>query len=788
MKTHLSIRSTLLIIIGLLNLMIASQVGISVYRAWMNHIYSGRLRENTTIVNLLLKAESALSIERGMAMAIVYALPDARQSLRDEITSSRTEADSALDKALLAIAENSDPDVQKAYSDVLERRKAMQLERRELDDSVRDDRHPESGLPVRIFESETSLTSSIAKLIDVYSRPYLLYNPAAARQIRFSVVIWNIMEYSGREYAIIGQAIAENRFLTLDETQELLTWQGRIQYSWDIANTAIITSNWAEQVRPAMEEAQTQYFMAFEQVKSVFSETPVRNGHPNYPISSTMWLGLASQAVDSLHSMTEAVLKINQLYVDKANSDAERSILINAVWFLAVILLSYYSWRVIVMRVIRPVNSMVDTLYKVTHSEDRERQPLSGDQDEIGKLAAVLQVFQENSRQLAKERDKAQAASIAKTEFLANMSHEIRTPMNVVLGLSSILGRSRPLTEQQQEFIKTLQLSAESLLSLINDLLDFSKTETQAFEIEKIPFNLHDLVEDVIALMSVKAQEKGLNFVTDIERIRNIEFIGDPTRVRQVLINLCGNAVKFTEKGTITLTVERQPQTAPGVDTIRLSVADTGIGIAEDKLDVIFDKFTQADSSINRKYGGTGLGLAIAKSFVEMMDGTLTVESIYGQGTIFTVELPLKVHGVAVPQPPAPAFRERPLETPHNENHASVLLVEDYQPNVLVAATYVEQFGFACDVAENGVQALEKFRQKPYHAVLMDVQMHGMDGYQTTRAIRDYETRKGLRRVRIIGMTAHAMPGDREKCIESGMDDYMSKPFDPEDLREKLVF
>lgn len=367
--------------------------------------------------------------------------------------------------------------------------------------------------------------------------------------------------------------------------------------------------------------------------------------------------------------------------------------------------------------------------------------------------------------------------------------------MNVVLGLSNILSMSSPLSEKQKEYIKTLQLSAESLLAIINDLLDISKIETENYELESIPFVLSELIEEIVTIMSVKAKEKKLEFKTELAGIQDKEFVGDPTRIRQILTNLCGNAIKFTESGTITLKVQGFQNVITGEEDIYITVEDTGIGISSDKLETIFDKFTQADSSINRKYGGTGLGLSITKNFVEMMKGKISVESIVGNGTSFTVYLPLALKRIIAEEVPKQATvsslpkiieKDAPAATGSNDN-ACVLLVEDYQPNALVAGLYLEQFGFNHDVAENGLTAIEKFKQKEYHAILMDVQMHGLDGYQTTQEIRKFEKSAHKKRIKIIGMTAHALPGDKERCLEAGMDDYLPKPFNPEELRAKLT-
>lgn len=378
---------------------------------------------------------------------------------------------------------------------------------------------------------------------------------------------------------------------------------------------------------------------------------------------------------------------------------------------------------------------------------------------------------------------KAEAANIAKTEFLANMSHEIRTPMNAIIGLSNILA-GESLTTRQKEFVRTLQMSADSLLSLINDLLDISKIEARTVELERIPFDLSQILQEVISMMNVKAQEKNLNFSMDAHCILNREFVGDPTRIRQIFVNLCSNAIKFTDKGGIHIDVICSTGADPAIEMISIAVKDTGIGIAPAQLDHIFEKFVQADTSINRKYGGTGLGLAITKTLAGIMGGDIKVESELGKGSVFTVTIPLGVVGHIEAAAPTPLKKENEKEM--SENKKRILLVEDYAPNVLVAGTFLEEFGYDWDSAKSGNEAVAMFENGHYAAILMDVQMFGMNGLEATRIIRAYETQHGKKRTPIIGMTAHALAGDRERCLGVGMDDYISKPFNPNELQEKL--
>ena len=388
-------------------------------------------------------------------------------------------------------------------------------------------------------------------------------------------------------------------------------------------------------------------------------------------------------------------------------------------------------------------------------------------------------------QELMDAKEYAEAASIAKSEFLANMSHEIRTPMNAVIGLANILAVSQPLTQQQREFIKTLQISADALLSLINDLLDIAKIEARTVELESVPFSLTQLIEEVVSMMGVRVKEKGMELFVDSTCAEAHVYLGDPLRMRQIILNLCSNAVKFTESGKIEIIVKCETTKLPDTDTICIIVKDTGIGIAQDKLDIIFQKFMQADTSINRKYGGTGLGLAITKTLVELMQGTIAVESNPGKGSAFTVCLPLKVADRAIAKSANNSLHLSAGITPLSIR-PKILLVEDYAPNIMVARTFLDLFGYDTDTAHNGLEAIEKFKAGKYALILMDIQMHGMNGWDATRHIRNYEQANRLEKTPIMGMTAHALSGDRERCLGAGMDDYIAKPFNPEELQSRL--
>lgn len=463
----------------------------------------------------------------------------------------------------------------------------------------------------------------------------------------------------------------------------------------------------------------------------------------------------------------------------EALSSTHRTLWIQAAWWLLVLGVLVLIAYVVAQRIERPLTMLLDRASRMSKHEFGGRIEVPGGGREIQELVESFNDMAEqlDARhvELITAREKAESAAEAKSLFLANMSHEIRTPMNGVIGYTDLALAADP-PGVQRDYLLKIKASARVLLALINDILDFSKIEAGHLELETIAFRLGEVLSDIDDMFSPQAVERGIGLEIEPPPARIGGLLGDPLRLRQVLMNLVSNAIKFTVQGGVTV---RVTLCEPGEDGLRLrfAVADTGVGIAPERIESLFDSFTQSDGSTTRRYGGTGLGLAISRELVSMMGGRIGAESEMGKGARFWFEVPF--HAA---DPVCLRERERggapgTVAPQTRLAGARVLLVEDNLVNREIAQAFLMRVGIEVDTAVNGQEGVEAAASGDYDAVLMDVQMPVMDGIEATTRIRGNNRLSGLP---VIAMTAHAMEGDREKLLEAGMDDYVSKPIDPE--------
>lgn len=379
-----------------------------------------------------------------------------------------------------------------------------------------------------------------------------------------------------------------------------------------------------------------------------------------------------------------------------------------------------------------------------------------------------------------KAQKRAEEADRLKSSFLANMSHEIRTPMNGIIGMADMM-RATKLSNQQKEYLDIIESSGKTLLAIINDILDLTKIESNQMTLESVPFNIRNEIKNTMKLLESKASKKDLELKYTVDDEVPEELVGDPVRVKQIILNLLSNGVKFTEKGYVHLMVSVLKSTNQKISLL-FKVEDTGMGISNDAMSKLFDEFTQSDVSITRKYGGSGLGLAISKKLANLLNGEIGVESVMGKGSTFwfTVEFSKEMQKKEV---------KKKKNTEIKKDNLSVLLVEDNLINQKVAQFNLKQLGHTVDLAINGKIAVQKFENNNYDVILMDIMMPEMDGVEAAMTIRKIEEEKEVDEkdaIYIVAMTANALKGDKEKYLKSGMNNYISKPFQQEDLASIL--
>jgi signal transduction histidine kinase len=777
-----SISLRLQAIVGLLVVVLVGACALFASQAFERRQEADRVMALTQVTRDLFSAMQSLRLERaGVATALVEAGPDSASDTQSR-AALRARSERLLDDALAKLgALQREPG--DAFSEAQIRARRADLERLRpiaLAAIAEPAAQREVGLAERWVATDTALTEALSQSAAELSAEVSGSEPFIARMMHTGRLAWAVRDAAGTEMLRVDQAVMGGKPVTPVQMAAFANLDGQIDAPWKILVADARMPSTPSTLRQAILKAQRVYFDRVRLTDHSVLES-LAAGRPS-PVPAPEEGAMELEALNSLMGVSAAAFDLTSARAAEQARTADREFYSALALMALAIGFGLLTALFIVVRVVRPMKRMTETMRAVAGGDLARPIPYLNNPDEVGELARALNVFRDNA--LAKQRvedellksrvaqESAEAATALKSQFLANMSHEIRTPLNSMLGMVQVL-EMEPLTAAQRNRVRTIRESGATLLQILNDILDFSKIEAGKLELSAAEFDLEAMVEALMSTYADSARSKGVRLACRVGPTAKGVWLGDVARIRQVLSNLLSNALKFCEAGEVSLSVEASS------DGVAFVVNDTGIGIAESELPNLFEKFSQADSSSTRRFGGTGLGLAICRELAQMMHGAVTVASELGRGSTFRLVLPLDRVGDADPfaahaPPPARAdavksVAERPLR---------ILAAEDNATNRSVLQALLEPADVELTLVANGREAVDAWRSGRFDLVLMDIEMPVMNGETACREIRAAEAARHLPSTPIVALSANAMSHQIAAYLAAGMTAHVAKPID----------
>jgi len=786
----MSIRTKILVAISLLGGFLVVLAAFDAVRMYSIYHHNRAAVEIDMASQDLLTAAASWAVERGTTASVLGNPSQATPEQIETIRERRAMADAAFDRGLQRIQTLGTGKLLQDTTTIRITHSEVKALRRIVDAmSVSGINTDQANLRQRFFDRMTKLIVD-TQILRAHEEELLDNHVPSHIAIAFGIRhnLWEASEFAGRERGMLAGVIGANAWLTTEDLVMLGNYRGHFDSGFDRA--IVMRAEFSDTYNDALTTAQDFYFGDFVNLRQSVIQAGT-DGNP-YPINSREWFDVTSEGINALLFAQALASNDIRTGIDAAVQEAFIRLVIDIAVCIIAVIAFLGALYVVHRQVTGPVRQIKNALTELATGRLDVAVPGRGRTDEIGEMADAIAVFkdyaermrdleqiQADARRRAEEaQEQAEQAAQAKSSFLANMSHEIRTPLNGILGLGRLLNRTE-LTAKQHDYLRKILGSGEMLLAVINDILDISKIESGKLEFEKIDFNLDTVMNSLGDLMTDRSNEKGLEVLFRVDPNIPLDLVGDPTRLQQVLINLCSNAIKFTEKGEIVVSASPRMITKESVE-LEFSVRDSGIGMTDEQRDKLFTPFMQADTSTTRRFGGTGLGLAICKSLVEQMDGEIWVDSEPGVGSTFsfTASFPL-----------ATADQRKRFVFPPDLQNLSILAVDDSETARLIVSESLGAMGFQVDLAEDGEAALQAIDRRgagnPYDVILIDYMMPGTNGVELAQQIHVSDTVPPKPLLMLVSaLSATQIP---EPLDGTGITAHLAKPFNQSSLFDALM-